>query len=48
MNPDFKKRNCLIVGDKYSHLKLFTFPCLKDPHDQNNEQVFNKYKGHGG
>ena len=48
VNPDPKNRNCLVVGDKFSNIKLFTYPCLLDLKDDSDQQVFNKYKGHAG
>jgi len=34
-----KERNVFLVGDKYSKIKLFNYPCIDYP-------IFNKYEGH--
>lgn len=32
-------KNVFILGDKYSKIKLFNYPCKQNP-------IFNKYNGH--
>lgn len=33
------RRNVFLIGDKYSKIKLFNYPCIKYP-------IFSKFEGH--